>query len=105
MLLYYTNPAKAFENRNHGVTSQGKKNLRKMGITGSGKMDLLLPVVNQAISGASTVKSSAPQGTTLGSLVFLTLISDINANINHSFMSYFKIATEQVEKCQKHNIR
>ena len=92
--VIYTDFAKAFDKCDHGVIAH---KLKKIGITGKMgrwihnflKDRVQAVVVNQAKSNNSTVISSVPQGTVLAPLLFLVLLSDIDTNTTHSFVSSF----------------
>lgn len=70
--------------------------LSRMGVTS--KMGLKLPsnhyntVVKQAI--LSTTENSVPQVTVLTPLLFLIILSDVDANTNHTVISYFADDTQ-----------
>jgi len=91
--VIYLDFAKAFDKVDHGILSH---KMRKLGI--GGKVGLWIyeflskrtqkVVVNGAHSSASDVISSVPQGTVLGPILFLILISDIDENSTSTISSF-----------------
>ena len=94
MDVIYTDFAKAFDKCDHGIIAH---KLKEFGIAGKiGRWiyyflshRLQRVVVNGFKSNPSQVVSSVPQGTVLAPLLFLILISDIDKNVLHSFVSSF----------------
>ena len=92
--VIYTDFAKAFDKCDHGIIAH---KLKKLGITGKvGRWIFYFlshrvqrVVVDGFKSNPTKVMSSVPQGTVLAPILFLILISDIDKNVEHSFMSSF----------------
>ena len=92
--VVYTDFAKAFDKCDHGIIAH---KLKEIGITGKvGRWIYYFlshrfqrVVVNGHKSNPAKVVSSVPQGTVLAPLLFLILISDIDKNALHSFVSSF----------------
>ena len=92
--MIYLDFAKAFDKVDHGVLLH---KLKSMGITGDLGYWLLNFLSDRkhfvhmpgGISNDSQVLSGVPQGTVLGPLLFLVLLSDISKDINHSSVVSF----------------
>lgn len=92
--VIYTDFAKAFDKCDHGIIAH---KLKEKGISGkigrwiynflSNRKQVV--AVNGELSARSVVKSSVPQGTVLAPLLFLILISDIDSQVEHCWVSSF----------------
>ena len=92
--MIYLDFAKAFDKVDHGVLLH---KLKQLGITGKLGNWLLSFLSNRnhfvrilgGVSSDGSVLSGVPQGTVLGPLLFLVLLSDISSDINHSSVVSF----------------
>ena len=92
--VVYLDFAKAFDKVDHGILL---RKLRRSGI--AGKLGVWLHcfltgrnqfvAVDGAMSKTSIVLSGVPQGSVLGPILFLILISDINEDVQHSSVASF----------------
>ena len=90
----YLDFAKAFDKVDHAILL---KKLSRLGVRGKvlSWLESFLDsrtqnvMVNGILSDAAAVKSGVPQGSVLGPLLFLVLISDIDINVLSSFLSSF----------------
>ena len=90
----YLDFAKAFDKVDHTLLCKKLKEKRIGGKVGNWLHSFLtnrtLQVsANGALSKPAPVLSGVPQGTVLGPILFLIMISDIDKNLNHTFMSLF----------------
>ena len=92
--MIYLDFAKAFDKVDHGVLLH---KLKQLGITGK-LVNWLLSFLSDrnhfvripgGVSSDGSVLSGVPQGTVLGPLLFLILLSDISSDINHSSVVSF----------------
>ena len=94
MDVVYLEFAKAFDKLDHNVVQKKSQN---MGI--SGKLLCWIQeflanrtqsvIVNGKLSSSQNVISGVPQGSVLGPLIFLLLISDIDKHILHTLVASF----------------
>ena len=92
--MIYLDFAKAFDKVDHGILLH---KLKQLGITGKLGNWLLSFLSNRnhfvripgGVSSDGSVLSGVPQGTVLGPLLFLVLLSDISSDINHSSVVSF----------------
>ena len=104
--VIYLDFAKAFDKVDHGILLH---KLKALNITGdvavwihdflSGRKQQV--VVDGTLSEKSSVISGVPQGSVLGPLLFLILISDINKKVEHSHVSSFADDTRVLKKINK----
>ena len=106
--VIYLDFAKAFDKVDHGILMH---KMKSFGITGqiaiwihnflSGRRQQV--AVDNTISSESPVISGVPQGTVLGPLLFLILISDINQNVRYSTVSSFADDTRVFKEISTHD--
>ena len=93
--MIYLDFAKAFDKVDHGVLLHKlKKNWVSLGIWGNGSSTFsrtrnIFVRLSGGVSNDGPVLSGVPQGTVLGPLLFLVLLSDISNDINHSSVVSF----------------
>ena len=90
----YLDFAKAFDKVDHFILCNKLKDKRIGGLVGAWLHNFLsnrtLQVsANGALSKPATVLSGVPQGTVLGPILFIIMISDIDSNLQSSFISLF----------------
>lgn len=90
----YLDFAKAFDKVDHYLLCKKLKEKRIGGKVGAWLHNFLtnrtLQVsANGSLSASAPVLSGVPQGTVLGPILFIIMISDIDENLNHAFMSLF----------------
>jgi len=101
--VIYLDFAKAFDKVDHGILMH---KMRSFGITGEVAVWIhsflterkQQVAVDTVLSSESSVISGVPQGTVLGPLLFLILISDINQNVQYSTVSSFADDTRVIKE-------
>ena len=92
--VVYLDFAKAFDKVDHGITLQKLHELGVSGKVGNWIKEFLQNrtqsvIVDGVPSAEASVKSGVPQGSVIGPILFLVMMSDIDKSVKNSFVSSF----------------